>query len=172
MLQLWKNFSVQVFKIKSQRTCQKKENPPVPNPIFSTFKIEFPPPPVCQQSAPPSSFGEKGAIKGLLKRLVNYWFYTDHHFLTGNKFRYHDAQKEAIETLIYVYEVKKVRRRKSLLDFFSIYNKGLRLPFYDKFARYCLKMATGSGKTKVMALAIVWQYFRCVKMTSNMQKPF
>jgi type III restriction enzyme len=108
----------------------------------------------------------KGGYKGVTettRELLNYWFYTDHHFLTGNKFRYHDAQKEAIETLIYVYEVKKVRRRKSLLDFFSIYNKGLRLPSYDEFARYCLKMATGSGKTKVMALAIVWQYFNAVR---------
>ncbi|MEN8215737.1 MAG: hypothetical protein ABFS56_05050 [Pseudomonadota bacterium] len=28
---------------------------------------------------------------------------------------------------------------------------------------YYLKMATSSGKTKVMALAIVWQYFNVVR---------
>ena len=38
----------------------------------------------------------------------------------------------------------------------------VRLLQYDLFARYCLKMATGSGKTKVMALAIAWQYFNAV----------
>ena len=27
---------------------------------------------------------------------------------------------------------------------------------------YCIKMATGSGKTKVMALAIAWHYFNAV----------
>ncbi|MDM8563971.1 hypothetical protein QUF54_11525, partial [Candidatus Marithioploca araucensis] len=69
--------------------------------------------------------------------------------------------------------VKKVRRRKSLLDFFSIYNKGLRLQFYDKFARYCLKMATVLAKLKLWH----WLSFgnilmQCVKMTSNMPKPF
>src|SRR5258708_13014206 len=39
----------------------------------------------------------------------------------------------------------------------------VRLPAYDEFARYCTKMATGSGKTKVMSLAIVWQYFNAVR---------
>jgi type III restriction enzyme len=33
---------------------------------------------------------------------------------------------------------------------------------YDDFARYCVKMATGSGKTKVMSLAIAWQFFNAV----------
>ena len=33
---------------------------------------------------------------------------------------------------------------------------------YDQFARYCVKMATGSGKTKVIALVIAWQYFNAV----------
>ena len=38
----------------------------------------------------------------------------------------------------------------------------LRLLQYDDFARYCVKMATGSGKTKVMSLAIAWQFFNAV----------
>ena len=38
----------------------------------------------------------------------------------------------------------------------------LRLLQFDDFARYCVKMATGSGKTKVMSLAIAWQYFNAV----------
>jgi type III restriction enzyme len=33
---------------------------------------------------------------------------------------------------------------------------------YDDFPRYCFKMATGSGKTKVIALAVAWQYFNAV----------
>lgn len=32
-------------------------------------------------------------------------------------------------------------------------------PTKDLWPKYCFKMATGSGKTWVMALAIVWQYF-------------
>jgi len=31
------------------------------------------------------------------------------------------------------------------------------------FARYCTKMATGSGKTKVMALAVAWQFLNAMR---------
>jgi type III restriction enzyme len=95
--------------------------------------------------------------------LLNFWFQTDHKLSTGLQFRYHLAQREAIETLIYVYEVEKVRSRKTLLERFAFETKNLRLPPKDDFARYCIKMATGSGKTKVMALAVTWQYFNAVR---------
>ena len=42
------------------------------------------------------------------------------------------------------------------------HRQDLRLLQYDDFARYCMKMATGSGKTKVMALAVAWQFFNAV----------
>lgn len=65
--------------------------------------------------------------------------------------------------MIFIYEVKKIRSRKDLLETYAFNTKDLRLPPYDEFSRYCLKMATGSGKTKVMALAIVWQFANAVK---------
>ena len=96
--------------------------------------------------------------------LLNFWFHPDGHRLpTGSRFRYHLAQREAIESLIYVYEVAKARSRKALLEQFAFSEKNLRLPPYDDFARYCIKMATGSGKTKVMALAIAWHYFNAIR---------
>jgi type III restriction enzyme len=91
--------------------------------------------------------------------LLKHWFYTDH--IRPRKFRYHYFQQEAIETLIYLYEVAKVRRHKNLVETFAT-RSDLRLLQYDNFARYCEKMATGSGKTKVMALAIAWQFFNAV----------
>jgi type III restriction enzyme len=36
-------------------------------------------------------------------------------------------------------------------------------PSYDQYPLYAFKMATGSGKTYVMALSIVWQYFNYKK---------
>lgn len=95
------------------------------------------------------------------RTLLNYWFKTDHRLPDGHRFEYHYAQREAIETLIYLYEVVKVRRQKDLLERFT-QQSDLRLLQYDEFARYCIKMATGSGKTKVMSLAIAWQYFNAV----------
>jgi Type III restriction enzyme, res subunit len=63
--------------------------------------------------------------------------------------------------LIYLYEVAKVRRHKGLFETFAT-RSDLRLLQYDDFARYCVKMATGSGKTKVMSLTIAWQFFNAV----------
>jgi type III restriction enzyme len=105
-----------------------------------------------------------GGYKGVTRttfELLNYWFETDHP-----NFRYYDAQREAIEALMYVYEVKRVRSRTALLEQFALAaTKDLRLPppEYDAFARYAVKMATGSGKTIVMALAIVWQYANAIR---------
>jgi len=101
--------------------------------------------------------GYKG-ITGTTRELLNFWFRTDHVLQNGNSFRFHTAQREAIETLIYIFEVAKVKNRKELLEQFAFTQKDLRLPPYDEFARYCLKMATGSGKTFVMCMSIVWQF--------------
>jgi len=101
-------------------------------------------------------------ITATTRRLLAWWFKNDHRLPNGSQFRYHTAQREAIETLIYLHEVKGIRTRSDLL---LAYAKGqkIALPLYDPFARYAVKMGTGSGKTKVMALAIAWQYFNAVR---------
>jgi type III restriction enzyme len=95
------------------------------------------------------------------RTLLNFWFKTDHRLATGHKFTYHHSQKEAVETLIYLYEIAKVRRQKQLIETYA-HRQDLKLLQFDEYARYCTKMATGSGKTKVLALAIAWQYFNAV----------
>ncbi len=101
-------------------------------------------------------------ITATTRRLLAWWFKNDHRLLNGSQFRYHSAQREAIETLIYLHEVKGIRTRSDLL---LAYAKGqkIALPLYDPYARYAVKMGTGSGKTKVMALAMAWQYFNAVR---------
>lgn len=104
--------------------------------------------------------GYEGAT-GTSKILLNHWFLTDHCLPNGRPFRYYNAQREAVETLIWLYEVAEVRRHRDLLERFATAT-GLHVLQYDDFARYAIKMATGSGKTKVMALTIAWQYFNAV----------
>ncbi len=106
----------------------------------------------------------EGGYKGISETtriLLNHWFYTDHRLPNGRKFAYHYFQREAVETLVYLYEVAGVRRHKGLIETFAT-RSDLRLLQYDDFARYCVKMATGSGKTKAMSLAIAWQFFNAV----------
>ncbi len=102
-----------------------------------------------------------GKYKGVTEttnELLNFWFHTDHQLRSGETFKFHDAQREAIETLIFLFEVVKIRTRTELLEKYAVNVPDLRLPPYDDFARYGLKMATGSGKTLVMAMSIVWQF--------------
>lgn len=106
------------------------------------------------------SGGYKGATK-TSRILLNYWFYTDHRLPDGRKFKYHHFQREAIETLVYLYEVACKRSHKDLLETYAT-AANLRLLQYDQFPRYALKMATGAGKTKVISLAVAWQYFNAV----------
>lgn len=105
--------------------------------------------------------GYRGATQ-TSRELLNHWFNTDHRLPNGRSFVYHYFQREAIETLIFLWEVEKVRTRTALLERYAR-DLNIRLPKHDDFARYAIKMATGSGKTKVMSLVIVWQYLNAVR---------
>ena len=116
-----------------------------------------------------------GGYKGITdttRILLNHWFEADHKLRTGRPFKYHHSQREAIETLVLVWEYEKVRSRKALLERYATASPDLRLPPYDEFARYCIKMATGSGKTKVMALAVAWQFLNAARETDAIAKDY
>src|SRR3989339_1654416 len=106
--------------------------------------------------------GYKGTTE-TTRTLLNHWFKTDHKLINGRPFKYHSSQQDAIETLIFVWEYEKVRNQKGLLERYAENIKGIQLPKYDDFARYCIKMATGSGKTKVMSMAVVWQFANAIR---------
>jgi len=93
------------------------------------------------------------------RSLLRFWFETDHK-QKGEEWHYYFCQREAIETLIYLYEVRRLRRMSELATAYA--QRMAVRPAEDRFARYVLKMATGSGKTKVMSLAVVWSYFNAL----------
>lgn len=116
-----------------------------------------------------------GGYKGVTdttRILLNHWFHTDHKLRTGRPFRYHRSQQEAIETLVFVWEYEKVRTRKGLLQRYATNLYDVALPPYDDFARYCIKMATGSGKTKVMSLAVAWQFLNAVRESDAIARDY
>ena len=104
-------------------------------------------------------------VTGTTKELLNYWLKSDHHQADGSLFSYRYFQREAIETLIYLWEVQRIRSRKELLERYAP-ALDISLPAYDDFVRLAIKMATGSGKTKVMSLVIAWQYLNAVREES------
>ncbi|MBP8746109.1 MAG: DEAD/DEAH box helicase family protein [Syntrophorhabdus sp.] len=138
-----------------------------------------------------SGYKKPAGISNTSLRLLEWWFDETHFFKEGEEFKYYFAQREAIETIIYLYEVKGFRDAADLIfkymdpgaytdDLFTTKKRieettrnkrvlvrvvpetGLlaqqELPQPDHY-RYAIKMATGSGKTLVMAMAIVWSFF-------------
>jgi type III restriction enzyme len=105
--------------------------------------------------------GYKEGISETTRRLLEWWFLEDHELADGKTFAFWRAQREAIEHLIYCYEVLQARSLYKLAQQLDV-----RIPIdpsADKWAKYAFKMATGSGKTMVMAMAIVWSYSNASK---------
>jgi type III restriction enzyme len=73
------------------------------------------------------------------RRLLEWWFERDEERKVMGK-RFFFCQREAIETVIYLYEVQSRRK----------------MPETGNLLRYALKLATGTGKTLVMALLVTW----------------
>lgn len=94
--------------------------------------------------------------------LLKWWFGRLHLIpkLDGSMFdfRYYFAQREAVETVIYLYDVVQAKDKYDLMRFDAsgAVSAGM---FDEDWLRLVLKMATGSGKTKVMSLILTWCYF-------------
>lgn len=100
--------------------------------------------------------GYEGASE-TTKRLLSFWLKEEHIGPDGFPFAFWRCQREAIEGLIYIYEVCAYR---SLYETARGFGVSIPVdPTQDRWPKYCFKMATGSGKTFVMVMAIVWQYY-------------
>jgi type III restriction enzyme len=88
-------------------------------------------------------------------RLLQHW---RHHSFT--EVRPFFCQLEAVETAIWLTEVAaNSRNGKRLLDFLDAANKEAN----PELSRLALKLATGAGKTTVMAMLIAWQTINAVR---------
>jgi type III restriction enzyme len=96
------------------------------------------------------------------KALLNWWFNETHTKVNADgstfQFQYYFAQREAVETVIWLYDVSKARSKHDLMRFDKMGRLSAQM-FPEDWLRMVVKMATGSGKTKVMSLIIVWAYF-------------
>lgn len=140
--------------------------------------------------------GYQGASDVTLE-LFRYWFEEDHQLSDGTEFRYYFGQREAVETLAYLVEIRGYSDIKPLIDDFGesfsggLFNEGIRhqtatdgsrsiVRFFpeagsegtqplppENLTRYAFKMATGSGKTIVMAMIIVWSYFHRARVPGS-----
>jgi type III restriction enzyme len=96
------------------------------------------------------------------RALLTWWFETDHVIEqadgTASQFRYYFAQREAVETVIWLYDARGARDKFDLMRFDSSGEVKGNM-FDEDWPRYVVKMATGAGKTKVLSLLIAWSFF-------------
>lgn len=110
------------------------------------------------------------------KSLLNWWFKAEHNILDKNgmaiPFKYYYSQREAVETVIWLYDVAKVKSKYDLIRYDSLGRVSPNM-FTEDWLRLVIKMATGSGKTKVMSLILAWAYFhKLYEPDSNLAKNF
>jgi len=103
--------------------------------------------------------GWPGVTKTTLE-IFNYWFKRDED--ADEKF--HPCQQRAIETLVYCHEILRAKTLQEVFERVAPESIYQHLPLKQEletipFPKYALKMATGSGKTWVLAALLVWQYF-------------
>lgn len=96
------------------------------------------------------------------RSLLNWWFNEPHlieqAYGPATSFAYFFAQREAMETIVYLNDVVGVKDKHDLMRFDSsgAVSSGM---FDETWRRFVVKMATGSGKTKVLSLALAWSFF-------------
>jgi type III restriction enzyme len=95
------------------------------------------------------------------KDLLRYWF--SDVFCDQRYINFHEGQKQAILNTIYVHEVLKTE---TVLGMYQSINPAILSEIDDEilhqekyqYPKYCIKMATGTGKTWVLAALLIWQY--------------
>ena len=109
------------------------------------------------------------------KSLLNWWFEERHLLPRADgsmaEFQYYFSQREALETIIYLHDVVGVKDKFDLMRFdcSGVVSSGM---FDESWRRFVIKLATGTGKTKVMSLVIAWSFFHklyepCSELSRN-----
>jgi type III restriction enzyme len=111
-----------------------------------------------------------GGASATTRALLLHWFHTEHLMPqadgTVQPFRWFFAQREAVKSALWLYEVERARDPYALMRYDSSgrVSKGM---FPEDWTRYVLKLATGSGKTKIASLLMAWSYFHKLYETDS-----
>lgn len=100
-------------------------------------------------------------VSPVTQDLLRFWF--SPAFCDERRINFHEGQKQAILNTIYCHEVLKTE---SVFNMYQLASQDIMDEHFlhciraDKFAhpKYCIKMATGTGKTWVMNAVFLWQY--------------
>lgn len=101
-------------------------------------------------------------VSAITAELLKWWFQSE--FQDARQFNFHPGQRQALLNVIYAHEVLNID---TLQDLYQIAAPDVMLASArdseiiragkNAYPKYCLKMATGTGKTWVLQALMVWQ---------------
>ncbi len=100
-------------------------------------------------------------VSPVTQDLLRFWF--SDAFVETRHIHFHEGQRQAILNTVYAHEILK---SDSVFDLYAMISNEILAEMdlsylkKDKFShpKYCMKMATGTGKTWVMNALLIWQY--------------
>ncbi len=100
-------------------------------------------------------------VSPITQDLLRFWF--SPAFCDERRINFHEGQKQAILNAIYCHEILKTE---SVFNMYQVASSNIMDDKFlnsiqkDKYShpKYCIKMATGTGKTWVMNALFLWQY--------------
>lgn len=100
--------------------------------------------------------------------LLRFWF--ESGFCENRAINFHTGQRQAILNVIYAHEVLGADSTLGLYEAvdFSLLDSRLLQNIEDKkytHPKYCIKMATGTGKTWVLNALLIWQYLNATYLS-------
>ncbi|MBU2341845.1 MAG: DEAD/DEAH box helicase family protein [Alphaproteobacteria bacterium] len=111
-------------------------------------------------------------VSEMTAELLKWWFQSD--FQDARQFNFHPGQRQALLNVIYAHEVLGID---TLQDLYQVAapevmlasakdSEVIRAP-KNAYPKYCLKMATGTGKTWVLQALMIWQILNANRAPEN-----
>ena len=111
-------------------------------------------------------------VSDITAELLRWWFRQD--YMDMRPYNFHEGQKQAILNTIYAHEVLGIN---TLADLYAAVapdaalesDKASRIIAAGKnaYPKYCMKMATGTGKTWVLQALMIWQALNAARQLNN-----
>ena len=111
-------------------------------------------------------------VSEMTAELVKWWFQADYQ--DARAFNFHPGQRQALLNVIYAHEVMGITTLQDLYEaaapdvlLVSTRDSEIIRAAKNAYPKYCLKMATGTGKTWVLQAIMIWQVLNANRAPDN-----